>query len=312
MTGTPRPDWASDPAAVRKRFEDKMTDSTGAVTRRIAEFLVPRLDAVVERHVRRGMDRIDATRAAVDSCSEILLEAKADVMSDFASGLSGTLAPEARAQKMMQASKSNAGKIFERFSAYAISRALAGTDWAVWKDTADIEDVLGVPKVELLDVTRDAFGKRVKVLLEADYLIFQPRRPLETLVFASTKSSMKDRLHNVTMWAILLETLRNDVARRHLQLDAAHLETLQRSRYVLITGDFASEQPDLRGDGDPRALLQFDASFCDAAFAAVTQQWNSTLRSRVDEVRDTAFYRLSALPDYLVQLERLLDAGVVP
>jgi hypothetical protein len=213
---------------------------------------------------------------------------------------------------MMQASKSNAGKIFERFSAFAVSRALAGTDWAVWKDTADLEDVLGVPKTELLDVTREAFGKRVKVLLEADYLIFQPARPLETLVFVSTKSSMKDRLHGVTMWAILLETLRNDAARRHLKLDAAHLDTLQRSRYVLITGDFATEQPDLRGDGDPRALLQFDASFCDAAFAAVTQEWNPRLRSSVTEVRETAFYRLSALPEYLIQLERLLDAGVVP
>jgi hypothetical protein len=312
MTATQRPSWAADPAVVRKRFEDKMTAPKGAVTRRIAEFLVPRLDAVVERQVRRGMDRISAVRAAVDSCSEILLESRADVMSDFASGLTADMPPEVRAQKMMQASKSNAGKIFERFSALAISRALAGTDWAVWKDTTDLGDVLGVPKAELLDVRREAFGKHVKVLLEADYLIFQPARPLETLVFASTKSSMKDRLHNVTMWAILLETLRNDVARRHLRLSAAHLDTLKRSRYILITGDFAAEQPDLRGDGDPRALLQFDASFCDAAFAAVTQEWNPGLKSSVSEVRETAFYRLSALPEYLIQLEKLLDAGTVP
>jgi hypothetical protein len=69
---------------------------------------------------------------------------------------------------------------------------------------------------------------------------------------------------------------------------------------VLITGDLAVEQPDLRGSADARALLQFDASFCDAAFVAVTPEWNSTLKSAVVAgVRESAFYRLSALPSYL-------------
>ena len=232
-------------------------------------------------------------------------------MNDFAKGLPRGLSAEVRAQKNMQAAKSNAGKIFERFSAFAVSRALGGTDWAVWKDTADVEEVLGVPKSELLNVTREAFGKTVTVLLEADYIFFQPARPLETLVFASTKSSMKDRLHNVTMWAILLETLRDEAARKHLYLDAAHLSTLRKSRYILITGDFAAEQPDLKGDGDPRALLQFDASFCDAAFAAVTPEWNPGLASKVTEVRETAFYRLSALPSYLDALGKTAGSGSV-
>jgi hypothetical protein len=286
-----------------------MTDPGATVTRRIRSFLVPRLDETIARHEAEGRDAAEATRLAVDSCSEILLAARADVMGDFASTLPAGLSEEARVQKMMQASKSNAGKIFERFSALAISRALANTSWAVWKDTADLEEVLGVPKTELLDVTRDAFGKRVEVLLEADYLVFQPERPLESLVFVSTKSSMKDRLHNVTMWAVLLETLRNEEARRHLRLNAAHLETLKRSRYVLVTGDLAVEQPDLRGSADARALLQFDASFCDAAFAAVTPEWNSTLKSDVDGIRESAFYRLSALPGYLNALELLASGG---
>lgn len=270
---------------------------------------MPRLDEVVRGHEAEGLDSTVANRKAVDSCSEILQAARDEVMRDFESTLPSGLSAESRTQKMMQASKSNAGKIFERFSAFAISRALASTDWAVWKDTADVGDVLGVSKRELLDVKREAFGTQVEVLLEADFLIFQPARPLETLVFVSTKSSMKDRLHNVTMWAVLLEALRNDGARRHLRLDATYLETLKRSRYVLVTGDFASEQPDLRGSADPRALLQFDASFCDAAFAAVTPSWNPVLRSEVGEGnRGTAFYRLSALPSYLDQLEGLLDA----
>lgn len=297
-----RPRWAEDAEEVRRRFETAMTSPDATVTRRIGEFLVPRLDAVVDRLKAEGMAEDVAARMAVDSCSEILLSARTDVMNDFAVGLSSGLSAEVRAQKMMQASKSNAGKIFERFSAFAISRALEGTGWAVWKDTADIEDVLGVPKGELLNVTREAFGKTVTVLLEADYLFFQPARPLETLVFASTKSSMKDRLHNVTMWAVLLETLRDEVAREHLRLNAAHLSTLKKSRYILITGDFAVEQPDLKGDGDPRALLQFDASFCDAAFAAVTPEWNPGLASTVTKVRETAFYRFSALPSYLAAL----------
>ena len=287
-----------------------MTAPTGTITRRNSEFLVPRLEEAVARHKAQGCDDEEAARLAVDSSSEILLQARSDVMADFAAGLPSNLSPEDKAQKLMQASKSNAGKIFERFSAYAISRALAGTDWALWKDTADLKDVLGVPKAELLNVTREAFGKKVAVLLEADYLLFQPARPLETLVFVSTKSSMKDRLHNVTMWALLLEVLRDEVARSRLCLDAAHLDTLKRSKYVLVTGDFATEQPDLRGDGDPRALLQFDASFCDAAFAAVTPEWNPGLASDVTEVRETAFYRLSALPRYLEALENALEAGV--
>ncbi|HST34831.1 MAG TPA: hypothetical protein VLJ80_15075 [Solirubrobacteraceae bacterium] len=289
-----------------------MTSDDLTTTRRIADFLVPRLDQVVEEHKHDGLDEIAANRRAVDSCSEILLEARGDVMGDFESTLTSGLSAETRAQKMMQASKSNAGKIFERFVAYAISRALAGSDWAVWKDTADVADVIGVSKKDLLDVTREAFGKRVEVLLEADFLIFQPSRPLETLVFVSTKSSMKDRLHNVTMWAVLLETLRDEAARKHLRLDASHLETLKRSRYVLVTGDFAEEQPDLRGGADPRALLQFDASFCDAAFAAVTPEWNSSLKTEVTSVRETAFYRLSALPGYLDALEVLIESGQAP
>jgi hypothetical protein len=283
-----------------------MTDADFAVTRRIGAFLVPRLDEAVARHRAAGLDATAAGKLAVDSCSEVLLAARGDVMQDFASTLKPGLSVEVRAQKMMQAAKSNAGKIFERFSAFAISRSLAETDWAVWKDTADLKDVLGIPKAELLGVTRKAFGKQIEVFLEADYLIFQPARPLETLVFVSTKSSMKDRLHNVTMWAVFLEALRNEEARRHLRLDAAHLDTLRRSRYVLVTGDIAEQQPDLRGSADPRALLQFDASFCDAAFAAVTPEWNSTLKSEVDGVRESAFYRLSALPSYLDELEAAL------
>lgn len=286
-----------------------MTSPSATITRRIDEFLVPRLDEVVMRHKEDGLSDGEAARLAVDSSSEILLQARGDVMADYTAGLPAGLSPREEAQKLMQASKSNAGKIFERFSAYAISRALAGTGWALWKDTADLKDVIGVPKPELLNVTREAFGKKVSVLIEADYLLFQPARPLETLVFVSTKSSMKDRLHSVTMWALLLEVLRDEVAGPRLCLDAAHLDTLKRSRYVLVTGDFAAEQPDLRGDGDPRALLQFDASFCDAAFAAVTPRWNPGLKSQVSEVRETAFYRLSALPSYLEALEKALDAG---
>jgi hypothetical protein len=307
-----RPAWASVPEQVRARFEDNMTSERLATTRRTSQFMAPRLDEIVAQYEAAGQSSADARRLAIDSCSEILLAARSEVMGDFASTLSPELSVESRTQKMMQASKSNAGKIFERFSAFAISRALAGTDWAVWKDTKDLSDVLGVPKGELLNVTREAFGSRVEVLLEADYLIFQPARPLETLVFVSTKSSMKDRLHNVTMWAVLLETLRDETARKHLRLDATHLETLKRSRYVLVTGDFAVEQPDLRGSADPRALLQFDASFCDAAFAAVTQAWNPVLASEASEIRGSAFYRLSALPSYLALLEASLGGAATP
>ncbi|MGN6373140.1 MAG: hypothetical protein ACTHM1_09135 [Solirubrobacteraceae bacterium] len=121
---------------------------------------------------------------------------------------------------------------------------------------------------------------------------------------------MKDRLHNTTMWAIVLEALRDDVVRKRLRLDATRLEILKRSRYVLVTGDIAPEQSDLKGSAPPRPLLRFDASFCDAAFAAVTPEWNPVLAAEIDDgERATAFYRLSALPSYLDKLAEQLDAG---
>lgn len=74
-------------------------------------------------------------------------------------GLAAGLTDEQLAIKRMQAGKSNAGKIFERFTAYAISRAAPnGTAWAVWKDTKDIEQVLGIAKRDMFCITRQAFG----------------------------------------------------------------------------------------------------------------------------------------------------------
>ncbi|MGN6373139.1 MAG: hypothetical protein ACTHM1_09130 [Solirubrobacteraceae bacterium] len=183
-----RASWARDPGQVRARFEKNMTSDRLVTTKRIAEFLAPSLDSVVKGYEAEGVDSAAAHRLAVDSCSEILLDAQGRVMDDIESRLPSSLTAGRREQKRMQAAKSNAGKIFERFSAFAISRALAGTEWAVWKDTADVGEVLGVPKKELLGLKREAFGSPIEVLLEADYVIFQPMRPLETLVLVSTKS----------------------------------------------------------------------------------------------------------------------------
>lgn len=300
-----RPSWASDPVDVRARFERAMTDVDKTVTGRVGRFLVPRFNAQVDRLVRSDVDQVEALRLAGDSCSEILLDAQQDVMADFDTGLDAELSTVERTQKRMQASKSNAGKIFERFSAWAISRALTGTDWAVWKDTADIADVLGVSKADLFKVQREALGGTLTVLLEADYVVFRPVDPLAALVLVSSKSSMKDRLHGVTMWAMVVECLRSSAVREHFGLSAKHVDTLARSKYVVVTGDIATEQPDLRGT-DPRALLQFDVSFCDAAFAAVTQEWNSQLAGAATAPpggRTDAFYRLSALPSYLATID---------
>ena len=49
-----RAGWADNPEEVRARFEAKMTDATETVTGRIAKFLVPRFDTIIETAVAGG------------------------------------------------------------------------------------------------------------------------------------------------------------------------------------------------------------------------------------------------------------------
>ena len=106
--------WANDPAEVRARFEAKMTDRSATITRRIDDYLRPRLDEIIAMYLGEGHGKLVARALAMNHCSEILIAAQTEVMADFDKSLADDLSIEVRTQKRMQAAKSNAGKIFER------------------------------------------------------------------------------------------------------------------------------------------------------------------------------------------------------
>lgn len=170
-----------DAAAVRQAFEQKMTKLGAIVTGNVARHLVPRLQRIAERYAGEGADRPWAM--AANHCSEIFLDAKEDVLAEVDRDLSRGAVPPLTTEELAEAAElavaapapsipapaptglrdrrsqtlvSRGGKMFERFVPYALSKSLAGTPWAVWKDTKDINKILRISKDELLGFNKRA------------------------------------------------------------------------------------------------------------------------------------------------------------
>jgi hypothetical protein len=203
-------------------------EKTRIVTGNVARHLVPRLERIEQRYAEQG--EAHSWAMAANHCSEIFLDAKPDVIAeierDLATGRAEKLskADLAEAEELDEATPtptglrdrksqmlvSRGGKMFERFVPFALSKSLADTPWAVWKDTNDISNILGVPKDALLGFTKRAFGQDFRVTLEADFIALRPDAPLShPIVLMNCKTSAKERLHQATMWAILLQILRD-------------------------------------------------------------------------------------------------------
>jgi hypothetical protein len=259
---------------------------------------------------------------AANHCSEIFLDAKPDVLAEVERDLAkhkiapltakelaaaadlaaATPAPTGLRDKRSQMLVSRGGKMFERFVPYALSKSLDGTPWAVWKDTADIRNILGVSKDKLLGFTKLAFGRSFRVTMEADFIAMRPDAPLShPIVLMNCKTSAKERLHQATMWAMLLRIVRDPELCKKFEIDPENIDRWKRCRYVGVIGDFAVEQPDLRAE--PRRLLQFDFSFFDYTFAAVTEKWCPDFPSHyAAEIK--GIFRLSAARDALLALDQ--------
>jgi hypothetical protein len=243
------------------------------VTGNVARHLVPRLERIARKYAEDGAPHPWAM--AANHCSEIFLDAKSDVIAeierDLATGQAEKLSkaelaeakelddatptPTGLRDRKSQMLVSRGGKMFERFVPYALSKSLADTPWAVWKDTNDISNILGVSKEALLDFTKRAFGQSFRVTLEADFIALRPDAPLShPIVLMNCKTSAKERLHQATMWAILLQILRDPKLSAKFEIEVDDIALWKRCRYVGVIGDFAVEQPDLREE--PLAVAQ--------------------------------------------------------
>jgi hypothetical protein len=88
----------------------------------------------------------------------------------------------------------------------------------------------------------------------------------------------------------------------YFEIKVDDIELWRRCRYVGVIGDFAVEQPDFRAE--PRRLLQFDFSFFDHTFVAVTDAWCPDFPSHYNASEPKKVYRLSAARDALLALDQ--------
>jgi hypothetical protein len=294
---------------VRSKFEAQMTNPEELITSRVAKFLVPRHDAIIQRY--REEDKKPAEAYAADHCSEIFVNAKDEVIKELAEIYGGESTGGGRS-RLNQAVTSNSGKMFERFTAYAASKSLEGTGWAIWKDKKDIEEVIGISKKKFLGLSRNIFESSIpiEIELEADYVAFYASAPLDyPIVLFNCKTSLKERLHQATMWAMLLKIVSDSRLREIFNITTQSSALMKNCKYALVSGDFAEEQPDLK-KSVPRNLIRFDFSFFDFVFAAVTSEWNPNIPSKFNPNKNSQqMYRLSVLREVLLSLKSYTDSN---
>ena len=319
----PRPARRAKPPAkltadeVNQRYLESLAKKSkgkrgGVVYRRLLESVAPLHEERITRLQAEGHP--SPAIGALDSLGDILRAAYGPVLADIERSLpeQPDASEEEKAklrQKRMQAVKSNAGKIFERYVGYAIARALVGTGWAVWHNSRDAKRVFGFDPREWLTVTKEFGDNTVTVDIEGDLLIARPNDEHGSLVLLSVKSSLKDRLHNVPMWNLVKEIALDDGMSRKLGLTARNPDKLRRVVYCLACSDIAEEQRDL--DVDPRAKIKFDVALLDYAFASVASPDATHLSEVISaEGREgTFFHRLSAIGRILEYITRRADEG---
>jgi hypothetical protein len=79
-------------------------------------------------------------------------------------------------------------------------------------------------------------------------LIARPGDPDSPIVIFSIKSTLKDRLHNVTMWQLAKNIALDPHMSKKLGLVAKNPQKLERVLYCLACADTAQEQPDLASE----------------------------------------------------------------
>lgn len=280
-------------AQIRERFESEMINPRQLVTGLVGKFFVPLLHEIRQKKQSWAL--------AVNHCSEVLKNTKEVWINELKNNMvktstaNNTTVNDWGRTKLDQQITSTIGKGYERFTAYSLSKSLENTNWAIWKDRADIKDVVGVGKKELLGFVKNGIDP---LEIEADFIAFHAASPLDyPMVLCNCKTSLKERLHQATMWAMTVQILRDSYMSAKFNM-TTESPILKKCKYILITGDVAAEQPDLRKKA--RKLLQFDFSFFDATFAAITEEWNAEMPSHYDA---TQMCRMSAVREMLISLE---------
>lgn len=293
--------------AYMKSLADK--SGGGVVFRYLTTIVAPLHEQKIEELTKNGSDKpaIDA----LDHLGEIIRKAYPQVLEDIKvrypeEGVEQKVADKNR-QSLMQSVKSNAGKVFERYVGYAVARALHGTGWAIWHNTASAEKALGIKPSDWLKVTKKYGEKEVTIEIEGDLLIAMPGKEDGFLILLSVKTSLKDRFHNVALWNLVKVIAADDEMAEKIGIKAVNKEKLQKVIYCVAASDIAEEQKDLAEE--PRKKIKFDAALLDYAFAAVdADHLASTLGD--DGRGEDLFHRLSSIGDILSYIQQGLKDDI--
>lgn len=290
--------------------------SEGLVFTRLKRFLAPRHEEKIKTFTNEGEEH--PAIKALDFLGNILLEAYPEVKADIENEIPLPADADENVRKKLeqsrrQAVKSNAGKIFERYVGYALAKALQGTGWAVWHNRQDAKKILGFAPSEYLSIVKQLKdNEEIAVEIEGDLLISRPGVPDYPLIVVSIKSTLKDRLHNVTMWQLAKNIALDENMSKTLGLVAKNPQKLNQVYYCLACADIAQEQRDL--EKAPRRKIKFDVSFLDFAFAAVTGDELDHLASAVSEQGrgNDLFHRMSAIGTMLTYIDTEYEKGKIP
>lgn len=302
---------------INKAYLADLEKADGLVFTRLKRFVAPRHEEKIKTFIDEG-EEYPAIKA-LDFLGNILLEAYPEVQADIETEnpLPDDTDDKARIklveQSRRQAVKSNAGKIFERYVGYALAKALQGTRWAVWHNRKDAKEKFGFVPSEYLSIVKQLKGnEEIDVEIEGDLLISRPGVPDYPLIVISIKSTLKDRLHNVTMWQLAKNISLDENMSKTLGLVAKNPQKLRRVYYCLACADIAQEQRDLQTT--PRRKIKFDVSFLDFAFAAVAGDELDHLASFVSEQGrgDDLFHRMSAIGSMLTYIDGEYEKGRIP
>jgi hypothetical protein len=288
----------------------------GLVFTRLKRFVAPRHEKKIKTFINKGEEH--PAIKALDFLGNILQEAYPEVQADIETEIPIPANADDKVrtkleQSRRQAVKSNAGKIFERYVGYALAKALQGTGWAVWHNRQDAKEKLGFAPSEYLSIVKQLKdNEEIAVEIEGDLLISRPGVPDYPLIVVSIKSTLKDRLHNVTMWQLAKNISLDENMSKKLGLVAKNPQKLNRVYYCLACADIAQEQRDLQTT--PRRKIKFDVSFLDFAFAAVAGDKLDHLASFVSEQGrgNDLFHRMSAIGTMLTYIDAEYEKGRIP
>lgn len=211
------------------------------------------------------------TLSVLDSLDLHMDEARSEFLAmaqEYATTRADTSAKQT--QLANQFLKSNTGKMFERFTGLALTKALDlfSSPYAVIPFKNEYLRLIPQVDPDRFRIRVSSGGADLFTRLDADLIAIAPQDLRSRIYMLSIKSTLKDRFHNVPFWN-LLRRLAVDGGMEGIS--AEDPEFLRHVHYVGICSDLAEEQPDFGADSGPRSLLQIDALLLDAAYVTASK-----------------------------------------